>query len=62
MSDKTTFTNPKKPGASQETVFINTGYDAVNTSSPGSERDRAKVTTKSASRGEKRFSELPTAR
>lgn len=58
MSDKTTFTNPSKPGADQQTEFIEVKY-AENGKG---ERDRAKVTKTSASRGEKRFAQYPTAK
>lgn len=57
MSDKTTFTNPKAPGASQETTFIQVEY-----ADGQGERERSKVKKTSASRGEKKFATLPTAR
>ena len=58
MSEKTTFTNPKKPGADQSTEFVHTKY-AEN---GRGERERAKVSKTSHSRGENRFAQFPTAK
>lgn len=58
MKDKTTFTNPKAPGADQSTTFIEVRYD----DSSQAERERAKVSKKSVTRGENRFGDYPTAR
>lgn len=58
MPDKTKFTHPSKPGADQSTQFTHVKY-AENVQA---ERDRAKVSKTSATRGENRFAEYPTAK
>lgn len=58
MNTKETFTHPQKRGADQVTKFIETEYS----DSPMGERDRAKTTETTKSRGEDRFKSYPTAR
>lgn len=57
MKDKTTFTNPSKPGEDQSTTFIHTKTEDMMSEIP-----KTKMSNESVSRGEKKFTQYPTAR
>lgn len=60
MADKTTFTNPAKPGANQNTTFMQTLHPE---SSKGDEsRIVPQAVEHSVTRGESQFAKLNTAR